>query len=129
MGSDSGFSDTTIGDTACSKPGERPFITLSARVKMALRTYRYMVARAAVGDLREPSCTCIPAHTGGDNGRLVAVDGAMRDPACFGALGDPWAQLGEQDCGDNTDPMKRVVDAYAARNLLHVTMLGLVAAR
>jgi len=123
------FSEASTGAERCQLAGERPFISMSARLKLALRTYRYMVMRAAAGDFREPSCTCIPAHTGGDNGRLVAVDGAMRDPACFGALGEPWAQLGEQDCGDTTDPTRRVVDAYAARNLLRVTDLRLVLAR
>lgn len=100
---------------------------MSARVRLAVRTYRYMLMRAAVGDFREPTCTCIPAYSGGDNGRLVAVDGAMRDPACFGAMGEPWAQPGAQDCGDEADPMRRVVDSYAARNLLRVTAMAFAA--
>lgn len=123
------FCETSKGETPCQRPGERPCISMSARVRLAMRTYRYMLMRAAVGDFREPTCTCIPAYSGGDNGRLVAVDGAMRDPACFGAMGEPWAQPGAQDCGDEADPMRRVVDSYAARNLLKVMTLGLVAAR
>lgn len=119
-GNGEGFSATATGDDVCGKRGERPCISMSARIGLALRSYKHSLWRAARGDFSEPWCTSIPAHTGGDNGRLVAVDGEMRDPACFGGLGEPWAQLGDQDCGDTADVLERVVDTYAARNLLQV---------
>lgn len=104
------FCGTGLGGEVCGRPGERPAMPLSKRVDMALRTYRHMLWRAARGDFSEPWCTSIPAYSGGDNGRLVAVDGAMRDPACFGSQGEPWAQLGYCDCGDTSDVLDRVVD-------------------
>lgn len=105
------FCGTGLGGEPCGRAGERPSMPLSKRVDMALATYKHSIFRAVMrGDFSEPWCTCIPAYTGGDNGRLVAVDGAMRDPGCFGSQGEPWAQLGHCDCGDTSDVLDRVVD-------------------
>jgi len=128
------FCGTGLGADVCGRPGERPFTSLSARIDMALAAERYRTAREKArvyfgplamslatckhavwralryGDFSESWCYSIPAYTGGDNGRLVAVAGEMRDPACFGGMGEPWAQLGASDCGDTSDVLDTVVD-------------------
>lgn len=117
------FTGTPTGEAAAAIRGDRPFIPYSARVDMALRTYKHSVWRAIVRrDFSEPWCTSIPAYTGGEDiaQRPVAVDGAMRTPACFGGRGEPWAQgdgLG-QDCGDTSDPAVRVVDIGLDRSAM-----------
>lgn len=113
-----GFTGTPTGDECPQRPGERPFISLSARVDMALASYKHWVWRILVrSDFSEPWCTIVPAYTGGEDiaARPVAVDGQLRMPQCFGSRGEPWAQTGEDDCGDTLDVLKRLpVDAYPA---------------
>jgi hypothetical protein len=127
---------TALGDTVCGKPGERPFMPLSSRIEMALAAERYRTAREKArvlfgplahslatckhavwravryGDFSESWCYSIPAYTGGESfaDRPVAVDGELRTPACFGGMGEPWAQLGHCDCGDTSDVLQRIVD-------------------
>lgn len=110
-----GFTGTQTGDTPPQRRGDRPFMPLSKRIDMALATYRHAIFRAVVRrDFSEPACFSIPAYTGGTNGRPVAVDGELRIPQCFGGMGEPWAQLGSDDCGDTSDVMARVVDIHPA---------------
>ena len=110
-----GFTGTSTGDTQPQRRGDRPFIPLSKRIDMALATYKHSVFRAVVRrDFSESTCYLGPAYTGGTNSRPVAVDGALRIPQCFGGMGEPWAQLGEDDCGDTSDVNVRVVDIHVA---------------
>lgn len=55
-----------------------------------LRTLAW--AAREVMSLRDPDprCYVTPAYTGGPV--LVAVDGRLRAPCCFGSRGEPWAQ-------------------------------------
>lgn len=141
-----GFSRTAVDNGAVPQlRGERPFLPLSTRIELALSAERYNTARqkAAVlfgplahslattkyailravryGDFSEPWCYSIPAYTGGEDvaQRPVAVDGKLRTPQCFGGMGEPWAQTGDDDVGDDAASVTaRTIDAFYAPALL-----------
>lgn len=74
-----------------------------------VRSMIWAAGEAAMIRDPDPRCYVTPSYTGG-TGRPVAVDGALRQPQCFGTHGEPWAQpLGTRHTAHGFGPDAEVV--------------------